>query len=217
MPVFRSFVVLLAAMLALSACGLFNKKRQPPCPRVSVLNDAKRLVTFAPGGGADLSAMVSEVRLVGVSAKCSYRKDEVEVHMALTIAARRGPADRSRKAPAKYFVAIMAPSRNIVAKRVFDVTLSFPVNVDAGGLTDNLVQKIPLGVGERGTGYRIIAGLQLTPGQLKFNRDRAKIKSPGDLKDLPIAPPVKERKPEESDFPPTTRPGGSGRTPGESY
>lgn len=217
MPVFRSFVILLAAMLALSACGLFNKKRQPPCPRITVLKDAKRLVTFAPGGGADLSAMVNEVRLVGVSAECAYRKDEIEVHMALTIAARRGPADRSRKAPAKYFVAIMGPGRNIVAKRVFNVTLAFPVNVDAGGLTDNLIQKIPLGRGERGAGYRIIAGLQLTPGQLKFNRDRAKIKAPGALRDLPISPPVKERAPEESDFPTITRPGGSGRTPGDPY
>jgi hypothetical protein len=217
MPVFRSFVVLLAVMFALGACGLFNKKRQPPCPRITTLKDAKRLVTFAPGGGADLSAMVSEVRLVGISAKCAYSKGEVEVHLALTIAARRGPADRSRKAPAKYFVAIMGPGRKIVAKRVFDVTLTFPVNVDAGGLTDNLVQKIPLGPGERGDGYRIIAGLQLTPGQLKFNRDRAKIKSPGDLRDLPISPPVKERAPEESDFPPATRPGGAGRTPGDPY
>jgi hypothetical protein len=217
MLVFRSLGVLLAAMLVLSACGVFNKKRQPPCPRISILQDAKRLVTFAPGGGTDLSAMVSEVRLAGVSATCSYGKDEVEIHMALTIAARRGPADRSRKAPAKYFVAIMGPGQNIVAKRVFEVTLAFPVNVDAGGLTDNLVQKIPLGRDERGTGYRIIAGLQLTPGQLKFNRDRAKIKSPGDLRDIPITPPIQSRPPEASDFPPDRQRGGADRTPGQGY
>ena len=217
MLVFRSCLVLLAATLALGACGIFNKKRQPPCPRISILQDAKRLVTFAPGGGTDLSAMVNEVRLAGVSAACSYGKDEVEVHMALTIVARRGPADRTRKAPAKYFVAIMGPGRNIVAKRVFEVTLSFPVNVDAGGLTDNLVQKIPLGRDERGAGYRIIAGLQLTPGQLKFNRDRAKIKSPGDLKDLPISPPVQSRPPGDPEFPPPRQRGGGGRTPGQGY
>ncbi len=215
MPVFRSFTVLLAAVLVLGACGMFKKKRQPPCPRISVLQDAKRLVTFAPGGGTDLSEMLNEVRLVGISATCSYSTDEVEVDMTLTIAARRGPADRTRKAPAKYFVAIMGPGRNIVAKRVFEVTLTFPVNVDSGGLTDNLVQRIPLGRDGRGAGYRIIAGLQLTPEQLKFNRVRAKIKSPADLRDLPITPPVKRRSPGDPAFPPQ-RPG-STREPGDRY
>lgn len=215
MPVFKSFAVLLAAVLVLGACGLLKKKRQPPCPRISVLKDAKRVVTFAPGGGTDLSAMVHEVRLVSVSAKCSTAKDEVKVDMAVTIAARRGPADRSRKAPATYFVAIMGPGRKIVAKRVFQVTLTFPVNVDVGGLTDNLVQRIPLGPGGRGADYRIIAGLQLTPGQLKFNRDRGKIKSPGDLRDIPISPPVVSR-PTEDDYPPPQR-GSGGRVPGDPY
>lgn len=217
MSAFRSLAVLLAAVVALGACGLFKKKTQPPCPRISVLEDARRLVTFAPGGGTDLSAMVHEVRLGGISAKCGYSKNEVEVQMALSIAARRGPADRSRKAPAKYFVAIMGPSGNIVAKRVFEVTLTFPVNVDAGGLTDNLVQKIPLGPGEPGAAYRIIAGLQLTPAQLEYNRARAKIKSPGDLRDIPITPPADSSPASgEREFPPIRQRGGS-RVPGESY
>ena len=216
MAVFKSFAVLLAAVLVLGACGVFTKKRQPPCPRISLLEDARRVVTYAPGGGTDLSAMLNEVRLVGISAKCSYSKDEVEVDMALTIAARRGPADRSRKAPAKYFVAIMGPDRKIVAKRVFEVTLAFPVNVDVGGLTDNLVQRIPLGADGRAAGYRIIAGLQLTPAQLKFNRDRTKTKVPGDLRDIPISPPVEPRPSGGDDYPGPKR-GSADRVPGELY
>ena len=164
-------------------------------------------MTFAPGAGTDLSAMVSDVRLAHVLAACSYRKDEVKVNIALTIASRRGPADRSRKAPAKYFVAIMGPDQNIVAKRVFEVTLTFPVNVDAGSLTDNLVQKLPLGRDQRTAGYQIITGLQLTPGQLKYNRDRAKAKSPGALKNMHISSPVKESAPEEFDYPKSNRRG----------
>ncbi len=216
MAVFKSFAVFLAAVLVLGGCGLLKKKRQPPCPRISVLEDAKRVVTYAPGGGTDLSAMVNEVRLVGISATCSYRKFEVMVDMELTIAARRGPADRSRKAPVKYFVAIMGPGRKIVAKRVFEVTVTFPVNVDVGGLTDNLVQRIPLGRDGRAAGYRIIAGLQLTPAQLKTNRDRAKTGAPGDLRDIPISPPVETRPGAEPDYPPPRRRGGL-REPGGGY
>ena len=138
------------------------------------------------------------------------------VDMELTIAARRAPADRSRKAPVKYFVAIMGPGRKIVAKRVFEVTVTFPVNVDVGGLTDNLVQRIPLGRDGRAAGYRIIAGLQLTPAQLKTNRDRAKTGAPGDLRDIPISPSVETRPGAEPDYPPPRRRGGL-REPGGGY
>ena len=104
MPLFRyrTLGVLVAVAVLLAACGVFGKKQQPPCPRVSVLKDAQRLVKFKPGGGTDLSALLHEVRLVGIRAKCKYYSDEVEVEMALTINARRGPADTTRKAPARY-------------------------------------------------------------------------------------------------------------------
>lgn len=217
MPASRSLAALAVAALFLGACSWFSgAKRQPPCPRIVVLDDAQRLVRFAPGGGTDLSAMVNDIRMVRAGGNCSYDEEGVEVDMLVTIAARRGPADRSRKAPAKYFVAIMNAEEKIIAKRVFDVTLTFPVNIDAGSLTDSLVQKIPLAEGERGSRYRIIAGLQLTPEQLKYNRDWAKIKTPGALRDIPITPPASsEPESRDPEFPPYRRPGGAGRVPGE--
>ncbi len=216
MPAFKALSLLLGVLIVLGACGVFKKKRPPPCPPISFLKDARRLVSYAPGGGADLSAMLNEVRLMKITAACKYRKFEVEVDMEVTIAARRGPADRTRKAPARYFVAIMGPGGAVIAKQIFDVTLAFPVNIDAGSLTDSLVQKIPLDVGSDAVRHRIIVGLQLTPGQLKVNRDRAKIKLPGSLRDIPISPPAAARPPGERDFPPAQR-GSVGRTPGESY
>jgi hypothetical protein len=215
MPAFRSLAVPIAAALLLGGCGWFRSKAPPlPCPRVVVLDDAKRLVNFAPGGGTDLSQMVSDVRLVRAAGTCTYREGEVEIDMMVTVAARRGPADRSRKAPARYFVAIMDPDEKVIAKRVFDVTLIFPVNVDAGSQTDSLVQRIPLDKGERGSRYRVIAGLQLTPQQLEYNREWAKIKAPGALRDIPITPPTRGPETQAPDFP-TSRPGSSGAIPGE--
>lgn len=213
---FRALGILVVVAVSVSACGIFTKKKQPPCPRVSVLKDAQRLVTFKPGGGNDLSAMLNEVRLVAVRAKCSYRRDEVEVDMALTINARRGPADTTRKAPARYFVAIMDPSGRVIAKRVFDVTLTFPVNIDSGGLTDNLVQRIPIPKGQSAASYTIIAGLQMTAEELKMSRRRPKVNLPGSLRNVPIAPPAKAPTARESDFPARTDKGGTGRVPGSS-
>lgn len=217
MPGFRSLAILVAAALLLGGCSWFrSKKRPPPCPRIVILDDAQRLVNFAPGGGTDLSAMVSDVRMVRAGGKCTYREGEVEMEMAVTIAARRGPADKSRKAPAKYFIAIMNPEEKVIAKRIFDVNLSFPVNIDAGSRTDTLVQKIPLEKGEQGYRYRIIAGLQLTPEQLKYNRDWAKVKTPGALRDIPITPPTGSPEEEERAFPERHHSGGGGRVPGQS-
>jgi hypothetical protein len=213
---FRSLGVLVALAVLLSACGIFSKKRQPPCPRVSVLKDAQRLVTFKPGGGNDLSAMLHEVRLMGVRSKCSYSSDEVEVDMALTIVARRGPADTTRKAPARYFVAIMDPRGRVIAKRIFDVTLVFPVNIDSGGLTDNLVQRIPIAKGKSAARHRIIAGLQLTPEELKMSRRRPKVNLPGSLRNVPIVPSAGKPTASEPEYPPKVR-GSGGRTPGDPY
>ncbi|MDH3240481.1 MAG: hypothetical protein OEO83_07430 [Alphaproteobacteria bacterium] len=215
MPGFRSLAVLVAAALLLGGCGWFrSKKPPPPCPRVVVLEEGKRLVNFAPGGGTDLSAMVSDIRMARAGGACTYRDGEVEVEMAVRVEARRGPADRSRKAAVKYFIVLMDPTEKIIKKWDFDMTLAFPVNVDQGGKTDTLGLKIPLKKGEQASRYRIIAGLQLTPAQLKYNRDWAKVKTPGALRDIPIAPPARGPGAREPDFP-VGRPGSGGAVPGE--
>ncbi len=217
MLVFKSLALLLAAVVVLAACGVFNKKAPAPCPRISILSLAKQRLSFAPGGGTDLSAMQTDVRLADARGTCVYREGEVEVEMTVTVAARRGPADRTRKATAPYFVAILSPERRVLAKRVFDLSLQFPVNVDAGSKTDTVVQRIPLSTPQRGPGYRIVTGLQLTRAQLEFNRRRSKTRTPGDLRDLPIEPP-RSTGPSgpggELEYPPTRVPDG-GRVPGQ--
>ena len=216
MPLFRSASVLVLVAVVLAACGVFGKTSQPPCPRVSILKDAQRLVKFAPGGGSDLSAMLHEVRLIGVRSKCKYRSDEVEVDMALTIAARRGPADTTRNAPARYFVAIMDSRGRVITKRIFDLTIAFPVNIDSGSLTDNLVQKIPIAKGQTAARHTIIAGLQLTPKELEFSRRQPKVNLPGSLRNVPIAPPAKAPTIGDPEYPPPSR-RSMDRTPGPSY
>ena len=213
---FRSLGVLVAMAVSLAACGIFGKKTELPCPRVTVLKDAQRLVKFKPGGGNDLSAMLHEVRLMGVRAKCKYSSDEVEVDMALTIGARRGPADTKHQAPVRYFVAIIDPRGRVIAKRIFDVTLSFPVNIDSGSLTDSLIQRIPIAKGKSAARHTIIAGLQLTPEELKMSRRRPKSNMPGSLRNLPIAPSDKVPTISEPEYPPTVR-GSGGRVPGDPY
>lgn len=215
MPHFRA-VIFAAAALAVAGCGLLSERKPPrPCPRAAILKDAQRMVQFQPGGGTDLSALVQEVRLVELRTKCDYDDDAVEVDMELTLAARRGPANKTRKAPARYFVAIMDPDNRILAKRVFEVTLEFPVNVDRGGLTDTLVQTIPLESAVAGPAYTIVAGMQLSAEQLEFNRSRAGINLPGRLRDAPIAPPP-AASPSGGDYPPRERATG-GRSVGPTY
>lgn len=190
-----SAAILAAAAVALAGCGLFSEERERPCPRVTILKDAQRMVQFLPGGGTDLSALDHEVRLVNLRTACDYDSDAVEVDMELTIAARRGPANTTRKAPARYFVAIMGPDNRILAKRVFEAMLEFPVNVDHGGLTDTLAQTIPLENPANGPAYTIITGLQLSKEQLEFNRRSAGARLPGRLGDVPIPPPTTETPP----------------------
>lgn len=215
MPRASAAALAVGAALALSGCGLMSNAPERPCPRIAILNDAQRMVAFQPGGGTDLSALDHEVRLTNVRTACDYDSDGVEVDMEITIAARRGPANTTREAPARYFVAIMDPDRRILAKRVFDVTLAFPVNIDRGGLTDTLVQTIPLENAANGPAYTIVAGLQLSKAQLEYNRSTAGVRMRGRLGDIPIAPPAAET-PTGEEYPARGRDTG-GRRPGPAY
>ena len=216
MSLFRSAILFVALAAILSGCGVFGKKKQLPCPRVVPLKDAQRLIKFAPGGGTDLSAMLYEMRVARIAPKCTYRRDEVEVDLALTVHARRGPADTARQAPGQYFVAIMDPRNRIVAKRIFDVNVSFPVNVNSGSFTDSRVQRIPIAKGRSAAGYAIVVGLQLTAEDLRANRSRPATNLPGRLRDAPIAPAAEPPSQGEPEYPPTIR-GNAPRVPGESY
>ncbi len=137
------------------------------------------MTRFAQGGGQDLADVVNEAEITGYDLTCEYNIDKktkagkVVVTLGLHITATRGPADRQRIAPFRYFIAITDPDRNVLEKQVFDIDVSFSGNAASIPVRDTPVPiTIPLAAGKTGLDFEIFTGFQLTPDEVTYNRRR---------------------------------------------
>ncbi len=161
------------ALLALSGCRIFVKDEPPPCPRVSVLEDASKLVRFA-GGSHDAKDIELAAEIVKYRGSCHYDKDDkmMEVTLTVGIDAFPGPATAGGPAQAEYFVAIPAFSGNPDGKKILPVTLNISAKEPKGiHFTDgDVTMKFPVKDIKKLEAYEIFVGFQLTQDQLDYNR-----------------------------------------------
>lgn len=171
MRAFSRIFVVAALAVAVSGCANPFKKKDPlPCPSAAIVKDASRMVVFRPGPGRDVTDIVVEARLPRILVSCEYNDRGVEVTTVVNIVAARGPADTTRRASIRYFVAVINPQTQIIGKREFESELQFPINIDRGFTSEELVQMIPVGKDVAADGYAIAVGFQLTREELEANR-----------------------------------------------
>jgi hypothetical protein len=162
----------LPLLAILAACGTTDPYSFPPvCPKAAAVPEAADLTRFT-AGGTDLTDMVIEARITGLKGKCSRDQDgrlKVEVTVAMLLA--RGPAARARSDAVDYFVAVTEGGR-ILVKDKLQLAVEFPPNVDRVALDGApLVLSLPTTKTKTGEAFSILAGFQLTPAQLAFNRE----------------------------------------------
>ena len=171
-------------VLLLAACdsgsksnggGFFSRmfgSSPPPitCPEVSKVGDAVKLTRFVPGGH-DLTDVAFEAAVAQIGGNCSAGDNgSIDVALAVQFIASRGPADKTRKAPFTYFVAIVDKSENILAREQFDSGIAFPGNQTRNSATEELDENIPLQKGQQGSDFRVFVGFVLTPEEVAYNR-----------------------------------------------
>jgi hypothetical protein len=160
------------ALLALSGCKIFVKEEPPPCPRVSVLEDASKLVRFA-GGGHDANSVEMSAEITKYRGSCYYDRDEKMMNVKLTVGidAFAGPAFVEGPHQFEYFVAIPAFSGNPDGKKIFPLKIDIPkgpkgIHVDDGEVD----MSFPVKDLKKLQAYEIFVGFQLTPEELDYNR-----------------------------------------------
>jgi hypothetical protein len=178
----RLIGIALAALVLLvgAGCSSSDKKRPPPCPRVSVLGDAANLTRFAEGAGQDLVDVDYQVEVTDVHSGCQYVNNEADeqvvvVATAPVMVAIRGPANSDRVARFDYFVSVIDSKRSVLNKQIFSMLVEFPGNLTRVALRDDdppVTVDIPLAAGGAAGDYQILVGLQLTPDELEYNRRR---------------------------------------------
>ena len=165
--------VLLLTLCGLAGCGGSDQPRfAPACPQTGILRDGADMTRFRPNG-TDLTDMIVDGRIVGLSGKCSlddptHLRTVISVSMDLT----RGPAAQGRQADVTYFLAV-SRGDTILDKKDYTFNVSFPRNSDRVRLVgDQIDLVLPVDPKLSGAAYSILVGFQLTPDQLAFNRKR---------------------------------------------
>lgn len=159
------------ALLALLAgCGIFSDDPTPACPRAAILSDARTVPLYREGPGRDPTDVTYEIGLTSLKGECAYDFDEgratIESVLLIGIEARRGPAGESNTLDVPYFVAVVDPARNILAKQVFNARLIFEESGIRTGTLEEVEQVIPVAIDYAGPDYEIFVGLQIGRDQL---------------------------------------------------
>lgn len=168
----RAPALVAAIGLLAAGCGLFGKDVVYRCPAVFILEDAKDLTRFKPGGGRDITDILFEAEIVDFKGDCDYDEGQAEIELLVAIRVERGPANRNRNIAFEYFVAIPKFQAQSEGKRILPVTGEFEENKTRLVYQDEIEMTIPVKVPTDGAALEIVLGFQLTPEELKFNRSR---------------------------------------------
>lgn len=169
-------IILAALVPLLAGCGLFGSKKEPPCPRVSVLSDASNLTRFRPGPGRDITDVTLTAEITGFKGGCTWDNDKKILTVALQVEMdlRRGPAASGDEAEVTYFVAVPRLYPDPKAKMILPVKTKFPSGADRLHVMDNEVD-VNLPIKDMNNDVDkddIVLGLQLDQAELEYNRRR---------------------------------------------
>jgi hypothetical protein len=171
--------------LALAACGEGGLRgggrgeapvtvpARPDCPTAAALADAADLRRYRTPDSQDLTDLIVNARITGLSGACSYadRRRAVRVTLTLAMEATRGPAATGRTVSLPYFVAVTDAEDRILDKAVYAVPAEFPAGRSRVRLTgEQVTLTLPIAPDRPAASYTVVVGFQLTPEELALNR-----------------------------------------------
>lgn len=140
------------------------------CPRVGVLEDASRMVTFRPGEGRTLDDVAYDTEITNATISCRYDKGRVRSDIAFDMDMWAGRAAPLGTAQFRYFVAVTELNTTVITKQYFTVEADFTKKSRDYKSQD--VEDIYLDYSKLGRPdlYEILVGWDLSPEQLQYNR-----------------------------------------------
>jgi hypothetical protein len=168
-------ILLLGLLTLLGGCGPGKDEFPPVCPRASLLWQAADLDRYRDESAAstqDIRDMILSGRVTAIPAKCEAgdKASQLAADVGITVQLTRGPAMQGRATNVQYFLAV-TENGNILDKQVYQSAVVFPPNVDQVTLTSPSVHMVfPISPTKSGAAYTVLAGFQLTPEELAYNR-----------------------------------------------
>lgn len=163
--------------LGLGACGGGQDLTPIACPRPSIPADAADLTRYRDGEVRDLTNLVFDARLNGLSGGCRVgrRSRSIDLQIVPAFVVDRGPAAQGRAVEVPWTVAVLEEggSEPLGAPQRFSTTIVFGPNETRATVNGQSVTiSLPVGETRRATDYRVLVYLQLDAEELAQNRRR---------------------------------------------
>lgn len=156
--------------LALGGCSwVSGQYSDVKCPGAGVVAGIDTVARF-DGRGTAYVNLADRATVGGVKSDCNIDSGGVSVTVSLSTVAELGPTAAGRTIDFPYFVAVTDGRDKVIAKRVFQNTITFKPNENRAGTQDTVTERIPLADPKQADRYHVIVGFQLTPEELAHNR-----------------------------------------------
>lgn len=170
----RTRLVLVAA-LALIAAGCTSKAQEArnavSCPKAYIVGAASQLTRFKAGPGRDPTDVLFRADVMRAENKCDFGRNGVTIETKVTLGVQEGPAAaaQNRQASFNYFVALIGPNSQILAREEFTADYRFEGNRTRLAGVEELVQRANFDAASA-QGYQIAVGIALSAQELDYNR-----------------------------------------------
>jgi hypothetical protein len=165
-------LVPLAALLLVMGCST----KISVCPVPAILADTQSVTIFRPGTAPDLANELYTISLLNAEGDCTYNTKSNLVHasLELTFRATRAPTNEAATYTVSYFV-VVHENDKIFVKNMYKLRFTF-----APGSTATVIKQSPdeialhVSNGKLPWNYQEMAGFQMTPAQIEYNKTRSR-------------------------------------------
>lgn len=187
----RLLALFLIAAPVLAGCSATPDDQPPPaatfgCPRAGLMPSGDRLAVFSDMANPSRETATVKAQLYGMNYVCKPvpRRGEIEVALTARFVADRMPLAGDMKGlTLPYYIAVLDERDEIIAHRRFDIRLVFGegskniASTQARAQADHVIP-VPAPTALAANGYKIVAGFELIPAQVRYNRGDAVLVDP---------------------------------------
>lgn len=169
-PVLRLLAI--AALMLTGGCS----NRIVVCPVPAILADTATVTVMRPGTTPDLANELYTVTLTDAQSDCALnqRTGVVKSSLDLTFRATRAPTKDAATYSVPFFV-ITSEGNKIYSKRVYSLRIAFAPGAATATVTQSPEDtQIQLEGGKLPWNYQLMAGFQMTPEQIEYNKKKGR-------------------------------------------
>lgn len=204
----RLCALLIVVLPLLSACASSSGEDAPPpaptfgCPQAGLMPDADRLAVFNDMANPSRETVTVKAQLYGITYACKPvpSRGEINVTMTARFVADRMPLAGSLKGlTLPYFVAVIDENDDILMHRRFTVRMAFGENkkipASQARAQEQIEVPVPAPDAMAAGKYKIVAGFELIPAQIRYNKGESELTAPAPQKTTQeqAKPPARKR------------------------